>query len=270
MQTLALSMRASQERGAPLPVRYKGLGALGAHFRRGQVSLIVAAAGVGKSSFIMDYSIFADYDGEGNMIPTLYFSADSDEQTIGDRATAAIIGKDTTEAHKLLRAKDNKTWRAQEEATNHIWFNFEPTPTLDDISDEIDAYCYYTGDFPHLIVIDTAMNVQAGGDMSMGMQNLYGVMDAAHKVARLTGAHVCIQHHATGEHVDGNQPLPRSGIMGKIDKLPRLILTLYKPGPDLLGVSVVKNSNGPADANGVDVQVQLPFMPSRSWIGGTV
>lgn len=258
-------MKAAKDRGIPLPVVFQGLGDVGALIRRGQVSLIASAPGGGKSAIATHLALFQDYTGEGDYVPTMYFSADSDESTLGDRATAAIVNKDTRTVHDLLQKGDDPTWKRQEEATSHIWMNFNPCPTLDDIEMEVEAYAYAIGDYPHFIVLDNAMNIDTGGS-AMDMASLYTVMEGAHMLARRTGAHVMVLHHVTGEFTNGDIIIPRSGIMGKIDKLPRLILTLYKVMDGIMGVSVVKNSNGAADAQG-NLQIQVPWLPHRSWFG---
>ncbi len=271
MQSLALAMRANRDRGLPLPVVFKALGDVGALFRRGQTSLICGAPGGGKSAIATHLALFQDYAAEDEApspVPTMYFSADSDESTLGDRATAAIVQKDTFTVHQLLKDDHEPTWKAQEEATNHIWMNFDSSPDIEYIYNEVDSYCFATGDYPHFIVIDNIMNVRGGGSSGMEMGNLYNVMEAAHALARETGAHVQVLHHVTGEYTNGDIVIPRSGIMGKIDKVPRLILTLHKVEEGLMGISVVKNSNGPADPNGIEVQVQVPWLPARSWFGG--
>lgn len=266
MQSLTLAMRAAKDRGIPLPVVFTGLGEIGALFRRGQVSLVCSAPGGGKSAIATHLALFQDYSGEGHFVPSMYFSADSDESTLGDRATAAIVRKDTFTVHRLLQENDESTWKAQMEATNHIWINFDPSPSLEDIADEVDAYAYAVGDYPHFIVIDNIMNVNTGG-VSMETGSLYAAMEGVHILARETGAHVMVLHHVTGDYTNGDVLIPRSGIMGKIDKLPRLILTLHKPVDGIMAVSVVKNSNGPQDPLG-NLMVQLPWLPAKSWFGG--
>lgn len=265
-------MKSSKGTGVPLPVVFKGLGEFGALFRRGQTSLILGAPGGGKSALATHLALFQDYTGDGDFVPTLYFSADSDESTLGDRATAAIVQKDVKKVHELLRADDEPTWKAQEEATSHIWINFNPSPSLDDIADEVDAYCYANGDYPHFIVIDNIMNVNANGGGAMEMSNLYSAMEAFNILARETGSHVMVLHHATGEFTNGDVIIPRSGTMGKIDKVPRLMLTLHRTDVDgIMGISVVKNSNGPSDPLGQNVRIQVPWLPHRSWFGdGTI
>ncbi len=275
MQLLSLAMKANKDRGLPLPARFKGLENVGALFRRGQTSLICAAPGGGKSAIATETALFSSYKSEDPevpplFVPTMYFSADSDESTLGDRATAAIVGKDTQKVHQLLKDDDPETWQAQIEATGHIWMDFDSSPSMDHIYNEVEAYCYALGSFPELVVVDNIMNVRAAEGSGMGTENLYAVMEGCHHLARETGSHVMVLHHVTGEYTNGDIVIPRSGIMGKIDKVPRLILTLHRPSPDVMAISVVKNSNGPADPNGVEVQVLVPWMPATSYFGGTI
>ncbi len=261
-------MRSAKELGTPLPAAFRQLESMGAILRRGQLSLVAASPAGGKPALASFIALHQDYSGEGDMVPTLYFSADSDEMTFGGRATAGVIEKDLSTTMRLLEEGDEQTWRAQEAATEHMWIDWNPSPSLDDIAEEVEAYAYAVGDFPHFIVVDNLMNVDSGGS-SMEMSSLYDAMNGLHILARETGAHVMVLHHVTGAFEDGNIPIPRSGIMGKVSKLPRLILTLHKPAgiEDMLAVSVVKNSNGPQDPTGVGVCAYIPWMPARSWMG---
>jgi hypothetical protein len=73
-------------------------------------------------------------------------------------------------------------------------------------------------------------------------------------MARVTGAHVLSLHHVTGEYSDGLQPIPLSGVKGKIGRVPNVILTIHKEidGMDgrILHVSPVKNREGFEDSSG--------------------
>ena len=267
MTSLTLAMRSERDRGLPLPPVFNGLKNHQAFFRRGQVSLIAAAGGGGKSAIATHIALFQDYSqGEGCFVPTMYFSADSDESTLGDRATAAVVGKDTSTVHRLLKSDDKETWDAQAAATGHIWINFNPCPSVDDIQDDLEAYAYAYGEFPHLIVIDNLMNVDSGATLETG--SLHAAMDAFNIIARECNAHVMVLHHVVGEYSDGDKIIPRSGILGKLDKVPRLILTLWKPADDMLGIAIVKNSNGPQSPTGM-INFEIPWLAARSWMGGT-
>jgi hypothetical protein len=79
------------------------------------------------------------------------------------------------------------------------------------------------------------------------------VCEYLHELARMTGACVVALHHVKGDSNDGNQPVPLSQIKGQIGRVPEMILTLHRIGDDAsrqMGVSVVKNRTGKADASG--------------------
>lgn len=234
----------------------------GVKFRRGQVTLVAAAPGGGKSALATTLALYAG-------APTIYFSADSDKMTFGSRIMASALQIFLSEAEELLLNKDETALRKLDEFTNHIWVNFDPSPTPKDIDEEIDCFAYIYGDYPHLVVVDNLMDVSLyGTDERMGHD---AIVDFCRQLARRTGAAVLILCHVTGAYTDGTEVIPRSGLMNKIDKRPRLILTLHRYETNGLGVSVVKNSNGPAEADG-SLMVVIPWLPEKSWFsrGGTL
>lgn len=219
------------------------------------MSLIAAASGVGKSS-IITYMAMNMEDGD-ERIPTLYFSADSDITTFGIRAaTMASQGLTTRDVEALLLERDPGMYATLEEATNHIWVCFDPSPSCKDIQDEVDAYAMVTGHYPSLIVVDNLMDVQTGMEERQGQD---AVLDYLKQLAGTTQAAVVVLCHVIGEYANGTTPIPLTGIMNKIDKRPRLILTLYEEGPTTLGVCIVKNNNGRRDAEG-NLRVYIPWV----------
>lgn len=228
---------------------------MGAHIRRGQVTLVGAAPGCGKSAIATTIALFSK-------APTLYFSADSDKATFGSRIMSAALDIHTSEAEELLLRKDEDAFEELDELTNHIWVNFDPSPTPKDIDEEIDCFTYIYGEYPHLVVVDNLMDVALyGGDERMGHD---AVVDFCRQLARRTGAAVLILCHVTGVYTDGTEVIPRSGLMNKIDKRPRLILTMHRYDQNALGVSVVKNSNGPWESDG-SLMTIIPWIPEKSF-----
>lgn len=257
MQTIGLNLRAKGKEGEPLKTVFQQLDNLGVKFRRGQVTLIAAAPGGGKSALATTLALFAD-------CPTLYFSADSDKMTFGARAMASALEMNLSEAEELLLEKDEDSLERLDGITDHIWVNFDPAPTPRDIDEEIDCFAHIYGDYPHLVIVDNLMDVSLyGSDERMGHD---AVIDFCRQLARRTGAAVVVLCHVTGGYTDGQEVIPRSGLMNKIDKRPRLILTLHKYDTNGMGVSVVKNSNGPAESDG-SLMAVLPWMAEMCWIG---
>jgi replicative DNA helicase len=241
--------------GDPLPKVWQTLEAKGTRFLRGQLALVCAGPGVGKSAMILTYALKAN-------VPTLYFSADSDAFTQLSRSLSILTGWPLEKTTEMVRNGD--LGDAKEEfADIPIRFNYSASPNLDQIEASVRAYEEIYGDYPALIVIDNVTNVRSGGDNDDDpFAGLESLMDYLHDMARSTAACVVGLHHVTGGYNDADKPIPLSGVKGQIARVPEMVLTLHKMsddfGPDLLCVSTVKNRGGRADPSGTDY-VALAF-----------
>jgi replicative DNA helicase len=114
VRSLARSIRRPDKGGEPLPTIYRTFDAAGVLFRRGEVTMIAAPPGAGKSSLGVDVAFKAK-------VPTLYFSADSTELTMASRLAATITGRylfdveqeilrDPAWAGDLLKKADHIRW----------------------------------------------------------------------------------------------------------------------------------------------------------------
>lgn len=267
MQKLSLAMRNSEEEGLALPSVFPSLERVGAKFRRGQLSLIAGAPGGGKSAFATYEAVKAAYWDEEYFqetpVPTLYFSADTDKKTLGNRITASITKHTVDDSEKLLLANDEDTWYALDQNTEHIWFSWDRAPNVDDIAAEVEAFAMIMGEWPHKIVIDNLKNIYIEENGEAGEHVRYDrVLDYLHELAGITGAHIMVLHHVTGYFEIGNVPIPLSGILGKVTKPFRLILTLHRAWDGMLGISVVKNTSGQMDPTG-NLILHIPYDLSR-------
>lgn len=252
MQTLGLALRGSEAVGTSLPAVFPSLEKMGAKLRRGQLSLIAGGPGTGKSaiaSFIAVNSSYGEFGETG--VPTLYFSADTDKRTLGNRISASVSRETVDNAEKLLEQRHAGFLSILEDNTKHIWFNWNTGPNLDDLQNEVLAFAHATGDWPHLIVIDNLKNIWVESSGDGGEHIRYDrVLDFLHELAGQTNAHIMVLHHVTGFYEDGDKPIPLSGILGKVTKPFRLIITLYRPSEQQIGLSIVKNSTGRMDQSG--------------------
>lgn len=258
-------MRARGSVGEPLPSPFSQLDKLRAYARRGQMGLTSAASGGGKTAFWTHWVMNARYDGI-HPIPTLYFSSDSDQATVGVRCAQGVFGCTQEEAKAKLEAPGG--WEEFHEATEHVWWDFTVGPSLEHYDAEIEAYAITDGAYPHLIVVDNLMDSDAGYGADEGSNQRETLLWGA-ATARKTGAHVHFLHHVTGDNVEGNAPMGKRALMNKVDKRPRLIYTMFKDpeNPTFLNVSVIKNSTGKAESDG-SLYVSIPWLAERSWFGG--
>jgi RecA-family ATPase len=123
-------------------------------------------------------------------------------------------------------------------------FAYDTSPSGDDIHREFEAYAIKHGLYPEVFVMDNLANLYAGeGDEFAALQ---GNCDFLHDLARDTKAAIITLHHTTGEYTNGDRPIPRSGIRGKIDKTPETIITMHRRGEQTF-LCPVKNRTGKAD-----------------------
>lgn len=258
MLTIARAGNAGpQGAGDILPPVYPGL-----DFRRGQVTLVASAPGVGKSAWALQLAL-----GVGQ--PALYTSPDCGPPEMKLRA-AAMITRETVDSIEAHYRRGGAHYYDAELAktTPLVRFGFDPSPDLESLDRELEAFTLVYGDYPHLWVVDNLANVWSG-DAGEPYQALEKVLDFLHIKARETAAAVVVLHHLTGSYDDGNMPAPLSGLRGKVSKLPEMILTLFRATgtfPPQLGVAIVKNRSGKSDATGGHI-VHLPLDLERMQVG---
>ena len=247
------------ESGEPIPTVFPSIAAENVHFRRGQLALIAAAPGVGKSLLAMILTLKSGSPG-------MYFSADTDAFTMFIRASAMMTGYTTQSIEDSVKQGNTRHVDAALEKYNHTRFDFEGRIEVDRLEAELSAYVYAYGEYPHVITVDNISNFDAGD--GEGYVALEQACDYLHELGRLTGALIVALHHVTGVFDDGTTPVPLSGLKGKISKVPELILTLHRDastGTDEVGrmyVSPVKNRTGKADPSGA-FHIPLHYEPGR-------
>lgn len=236
---------------------FRSLEDAGTHFRRGQLVLVSAGPGTGKSGFTLTVAL-------RSKVPCLYFSADSDAFEQLKRSISIQTGWSQERASKAILED-----RLDEVRTHLIGLpirmHYSASPTLDVIETQIEAYEEVYGDYPDLIVVDNVTNVRldrpdGDDDPFSGLESL---MDYLHTMARETSACVVGLHHVTSGYNDSAKAIPLSGVKGQISRVPEMVLTLFrKPGdeytPDALCVSTVKQRGGKADPSG-QTYVELDF-----------
>ncbi|MFJ9900268.1 AAA family ATPase [Streptomyces sp. NPDC091280] len=249
MYSLVQSVQARGEAGEPIPSPFGGLRRHEVEFRRGELSLVAAGPGTGKSIFAANLAL------AGNM-PVLYFSADSNAATQLTRATAIITGQNVRDIKRKLVHDEFGEYYADLGKRWWIRWNFEARPTPGDIERDLACYFEVFGMDPHLIVVDNVTNVDGGAtpDAESFVFGLEAMCEYLAEMARDTNAHVLGLHHVVGEFSDGLNPIPLSGVKGKIGRVPSVILTIHKEidGMDgrILHVSPVKNREGFEDSSG--------------------
>jgi hypothetical protein len=250
---LSHAKRKAKAAGAPIKTVWKSLADIGAHIRRSQVCMVVAAPGVGKSALTLNWAIRSE--GEG-----IYMSADSDEVTQAFRAAAILTGDRVQEIEAAYKAGQGEKYDKALRDFTRVWFDFDAAPSLSYIEEEVLAYAYMYGKWPEILVLDNLANVFDEGS-GEGFSGLEATMSFLADLARKTEAAVVVLHHVVGDAESGDQPLKLKDVRGKITKLQTLVLGLAYTDDFLtsgrpLGVYVLKNRSGKASASG-DLSVTL-------------
>jgi len=220
--------------------------------------MITGQPGSGKSLFSLDYAVKSG-------VTALYFSADSDEDTVINRIGAMQLGRTTDNIESLRESPAADMLEEVLADLSRCRLVFDTMPTLGTIEDELMAWeeMYGPGEAPDLLVVDNLMNVvcETTGDEWQGYKH---IMAALHEMARATGTAVIILHHTTEGEGNPLEPQSRKAVMGKVNQLPEVILTVaHDPNLGTFGIGVVKNRNGRADPtaqNPVTLRVDLPKM----------
>lgn len=246
MFTLQQSLYIRGSAGDPLP---KVWSTLDADFLRGQLALVSAAPGIGKSAFVLSY-------GLRSRVPMLYLSADSDAFTQTSRSISILTGCPMDESKRQVRTQKLEPRAVAALDSLPVQFKYDASPTLTQIEHPLEAFGQKYGEYPALVVIDNLTNVRlgAGPNEDDPFAGLEGLMDYMHEMARKTAACVIVLHHVQGAYNNGNIPIPLGGIKGQIGRVPEMVLTLHRVrneyGPDAMNVSIVKDRNGKPDPSG--------------------
>ena len=239
MRSLLQVVVGGSEAGEELPPFLPLVHEAGIRFRRGQLHVLAGQPGRGKTLAALWYAITSQ-------VECLYFSADSDEGTIVNRALAVHM-KETVSTVKKMRAFDeddpamvDSLW----DLSNRIRIQTNPAPTLDDIYEECYAWIEMFGRCPELIVVDNLSNIQAMHDNEW--TGLRDGLRALHTLARDTLSAVLVLHHTSESQGQPTQPSPMKATMGKVNALPEVILTIAMDGPRY-HIAAVKNRDGKAD-----------------------
>jgi hypothetical protein len=240
MRSLLQVVNGTSEAGKDLPEILPSFTAAEIKFRRGQLHVIAGQPGGGKTMLALWYAINC---GEN----VLYFSADSDQGTMANRAAAVVMQKTVTEIKAMRMGDGNELVEAElAKLSRRLRIDPEPAPSLDGIIEETEAYCELFGTNPTLIIVDNLLNMAASHDNEWTAMR--DAMSAFHGIARETDAAVLVLHHVSEEKTNPLQPAPRRALLGKVSQLPEVILTVAIDG-DTYRVAAVKNRDGIADPN---------------------
>lgn len=256
MITLSRSVGKRGDGGEPLPAPFLSWSSRGIRFRRASVSMLAGIPGSFKSTIAMNAMV--------NMrTPTLVFSTDSSLETIQTRLLALASGQPTEQTESWSYSQPDKA-AALLAQYDFLRWDFTPNPDLDDVWLSAYAYAEMHGVWPEQIVVDIASDI--GFDTGDEWGSLRDLLRQAKVLARETGAHVLLVHHASDSQ-STKRPCPRrSDIHGKVSQIPELIVTCGVDDEGRLHAAAVKSRWSKADKDAKD-PFQMELHAERAFVG---
>lgn len=257
MPLLSAQSRKATVLAPPLPIRNSVFSSAGLVLRRRQSTILAAAPGVGKTLLATNIAVHTP-------VPTLYFSADSDEWTVKQRACSILSGTPLEQVEQQLNQEAWEEYYAGLlRATDHIDWCFESDVPPEFIVDRTFSFWEKFGEFPQLIIVDNMGNTVE--DQDNEGSELRAACREFQRIARTTNAHVLATHHVTGTKENGTQPIYLGDLLYKLGKIPEVVLGMHWTRQDRsqLGLTVPKYRGGKSG-----LSLQLPVNYSIATIGG--
>lgn len=239
----------------PLPVSNTAFAQAGLAFRRNQFSLVTAAPGVGKTLFATNLCIRTP-------VPSLYFSADSDEWTVKQRACSILTGSPLVQVEAQLNEESWEAYYAEQlRLTDHIDWCFQSDIDPEFIGYRLQAYAELRGEYPQLIIIDNLGNTVV--DQDNEGSELKAMCRDLQRVARMSKAHVMGLHHTKGAKENGDKPIILGDLLYNLGKIPEMVLGLHRDPASGFTVTVPKNRGG---KSGISLPLGVDYNTAR--VGG--
>jgi hypothetical protein len=224
--------------GTPLPTPFTVFDFENVKFRHGATSLLAGKPGAGKSIFALNLLVKWAQAGE----PIYYFSADSDEYTVA-RRLGGIIGGYSMDKIELMNQRDLAAV-IDVPYLEHTRFEYRVSRSEDAvefIAERLSSYEAVYGAYPSIVFVDNLINYAPSATDWGAMIDLLVELDC---LSRETMSHICVLHHASRGYGHSSDPVPAEAIQGKVDQIPRLVLTMAA-NANLRAVVCTKNTNGP-------------------------
>lgn len=269
MLSLSRARRITGTAGDPLPAAFQSLARSGVTLNRGELALIAAAPGGGKSVLSMVTALRVG-------VPTLYWSADTPAFQMYDRVAAHMLRREMSEVRDMVNAGNTRTLDAKMANVDHVWWEFGSRidanlPENGGISafrERLEAFAITYGEYPHLLVVDNIKNFHVGDHVEDLARHRAATEYLNQEIARKLNVAVVATHHVTGTYNDGDKPIPLSGVKGQITEEASMVLTLFRDNNGTMFVCPVKNRSGQADGGG-SWKIHLHYDPAKMMLEDT-
>ena len=215
---------------------------LGWQPRYGEMSMIAARSGAGKSSAGLFYALKSG-------LKTLYFSGDMSAFQASVKLACAVRHEDIETVVSKLDSSERQG--ILEQLPTNIMLVFGEI-TFAGINRHLDAYVELYNEYPELIVIDNLMDIDGcQGDYTAQTD----AMQWLHVLNRDIGSAVWVMAHASDKGERGrnspHEPPPRAEIKNGLSEKPETVLSVaLNPHTNEMNVAIVKQRLGASDPSG--------------------
>ena len=223
--------------------------------RYGEMSMVSARSGAGKSTFSLFFALKSG-------LKTLYFSGDMSAFQASVKLACAVRHETIeTVVGKLEGGERQDILNA---LPSNISFTFGEI-TKREVDKAIDAYVELYNEYPELIVVDNLMDIEGCEDDYKAQM---AAMQWLHNLSRELNTAVWVMSHATDKGERGknspHEPPPRSEIKNGMSEKPETVLTVaLNPHTEEMNVAIVKQRLGFQDASARQY-VSLKAVPAES------
>ena len=228
---------------------------LGWQPRYGEMSMIAARSGAGKSTFGLFYALKSG-------LKTMYFSGDMSAFQASVKLACAVRHEDIETVVSRLDSSERQG--ILEQIPTNITLVFGEI-TFAGINRHLDAYVELYNEYPELIVIDNLMDIDGcQGDYTAQTD----AMQWLHVLNRDIGSAVWVMAHASDKGERGrnspHEPPPRAEIKNGLSEKPETVLSVaLNPHTNELNVAIVKQRLGASDPSGRQY-VSITAIPEES------
>ena len=231
----------SSESSEVMPIPWPKLASL-MRPRGGNCGVVIAAPGVGKTTFLLNWIV----KSQGR---ALYMSADTTPQDLTAQLGALATGEERTAVETKLQS--SSTWRQEygqhiSQTFPNLVLDFDPQPSLAGIAARTDALTELWGVPPQFIVMDTASNVRMKDRADNAeWQNVWLT---ANEIARTFSSFFVFAHHVKQGPSRSGRTAPEmsDGLWGS-DTYAEFVLGLHTPRPGMIDATIRKNRTGRKD-----------------------
>lgn len=253
MQTWSRAIRQPDAVGKRIHLPWRGLDRM-VRLHTKELVIMGGAPGGGKSTLAVNLAMSLD-------IPTLYFAQDSPASVIS-RMAALAMDEETSKMQEWIASQDRLALSERVETIRPTLVFNRGAVTTDRVRASALALREWLGEPPPLIILDNLIDMEMPGSNPSEIGFYATILPELKQMANELNICILVLHHVTKgmDHARGHDRMRLNDLLYAGDREARHVWGVYNDGLDTLKVQVLKQQDGPADADGY-MEVSLRWYP---------